>query len=87
MCVCLFVLLQPITLYLEGEEEDKQHNHLFSISSCTLHTRSRAWVRICLMLWCSAISERTKGEQAGSVLLTGTRVSEINLSRVGGIGL
>lgn len=86
MCVCLFVLLQPITLYLEGEE-DKQHDHLFSISSCTLHTRSRAWVRICLMLWCSAISERTKGKQVGSVLLTGACMSEINLSYIDDLGL
>lgn len=38
----------------------KRGNHLFSISIWTLHTRSLARVRIFLMLWCSAISEREK---------------------------
>lgn len=53
-CMCesvrsSLVLLQPVTLCSEGKE-DKQHNHLFSISICTLHTRSLARVKICLML-------------------------------------
>lgn len=35
--------------------------HLFSISVCTLYTRSRASFRTCLVLCRSAISERAEG--------------------------
>lgn len=71
-CMCesvrsSLVLLQPVTLCSEGKE-DKQHNHLFSISICTLHTRSLARVKICLMLWRSAISERHKQTTAWTFL-------------------
>lgn len=47
---------------VQGElaESGAMWAHLFSMSVCTLHTRSRARVSICWMLWCSAISVRIR---------------------------
>lgn len=65
VCICVCVGLLRCILVLRcysrshftwKEKEDKQHHHLFSISICTLHTRSLARVKICVILWCSAIS-------------------------------
>lgn len=44
---------------------ERFQSYLFSISVCTLQTRSRARVRICLILWCSAISEKQRWHNQG----------------------
>jgi len=57
---CLVARADGIHCEHEMVSHERFQNYLFSISVCTLHTRSLARVRICLILWCSAISGKKK---------------------------